>query len=135
MGDIRHHIATEISDASTTHATAKVNWPELLERVDHDSELLNDLTEIFLTDFPQRVQSLRHAVGQADSKQVMSVSHNLKGMLATLSATGASAAAAHLEQLGRHEQTAGFSEGLAKFETETAGLVAEISSHSPKAQP
>jgi HPt (histidine-containing phosphotransfer) domain-containing protein len=60
------------------------NQAELLDRVDHDQELLRELLTIFRTDFPRTIHSLEAAVAGGDLKNSASLSHALKGMLSNL---------------------------------------------------
>ena len=82
------------------------NLAELLDRVDNDQELLRDLLNIFKEDFPRTMQSLESAVAGADLKNASRLSHSLKGMLSSLGATRAAAAAAKLEALATAGETA-----------------------------
>ena len=74
------------------------NLPELLERVDND-QVLRELLDIFKEDFPQTFRSLKSAVTDGDLKSSSRLSHTLKGMLSSLGATRAAAAASKLEAL------------------------------------
>jgi HPt (histidine-containing phosphotransfer) domain-containing protein len=46
---------------------SRVNFTELLERVDGDRELLRELLGIFKREFPRVFQQLRQAVAEQDS--------------------------------------------------------------------
>ena len=106
-----------------------VNLAELLERVENDHELLQDLIAIFKQDFPRHLCSLKEAVAREEMKQVQSTSHTLKGMLANLAMDRASAAAAHLEGMGRSGVCAGLKDALALFEQEAASLLPELDAY------
>jgi HPt (histidine-containing phosphotransfer) domain-containing protein len=110
-----------------------VDLPELLSRGDNDRELLRDLLVIFKEEFPRHLQALRAAVEGQNAKESKMVSHTLKGMLANLAVTKAAALAGHLEQLAGSEagSKAGSSltEGLAEFEREVDGLLAEMETY------
>jgi CheY-like chemotaxis protein len=96
---------------------------ELLERVDHDRELMRDLLEIFKEEFPQRLEELREAANCTDLKRVASASHALKGMMANLSANRAATLAGRLEQIGNGTQSGHLENSLAEFEREAATLL------------
>ena len=66
---------------------SSINFPELLSRVDNDSELLLDLFAIFKDDIPRHLQALQDAVSREDMKQIATISHTLKGMLSNLAVT------------------------------------------------
>ena len=95
----------------------------LLERVDHDHELLKELVDIFRQEYPRYSEELRQAVAKNDLKQVATVGHALKGMFANLAAERAAALAADLERLGRGTDSAGLQTALKAFETECAALL------------
>jgi len=96
---------------------------ELLERVENDCELLGDLIKIFKQDFPSHLLVLREAVKARDVKRVADAAHTLKGMLANLAATQATATVARLEQLGRQGDSSGFDEAFAAFEGDASKLL------------
>jgi HPt (histidine-containing phosphotransfer) domain-containing protein len=107
----------------------RVDLPELLSRVDNDRELLRDLLTIFKEDFPRHLQALQEAVARQDMKQVMVVSHTLKGMLSNLAVTEATASAAQLEQLANGGGEGSLKEALAAFEQEIEGLLPEMETY------
>ena len=77
-----------------------VNVAELLARVDNDAELLRELIAIFKIEFPRHLCALREAIGQGNLKNVQKSGHALRGMLANLGATRATAAAARAGAIG-----------------------------------
>jgi two-component system, sensor histidine kinase and response regulator len=105
------------------------NIAELLERVDHDQELLRDLLNIFKEDFPRTMRSLESAVAAQDVKSSSRLSHSLKGMLASLGATRAAAASAKLEVLSSSGETASLKEALDALEREAASLLPELDAY------
>jgi HPt (histidine-containing phosphotransfer) domain-containing protein len=105
------------------------NLDELLERVDNDQELLQDLLNIFIEDFPRTIQSLESAVGAADLKNSSRLSHTLKGMLSSLGGTRAAAAAAKLETLSCTGDTASLKGALDALEHEAACLMPELEAY------
>jgi two-component system, sensor histidine kinase and response regulator len=115
----------------TKHASQghRVDMPELLSRIDNDRELLRDLLVIFKEEFPRHLQALRAAVERQNAKESKMVSHTLKGMLANLAVTKAAALAGHLEQLAGSEAGSSLTEGLAEFEREVDGLLAEMETY------
>jgi HPt (histidine-containing phosphotransfer) domain-containing protein len=105
------------------------NLPELLVRVDNDRELLCDLLAIFKEDFPKTMQSLEAAVGSGDCQNTATFSHTLKGMLASLGAAPAAAAAAEIERLAKVKDRAQLTNALQAFEQEAASLVPQIEAY------
>ena len=106
-----------------------VDFPDLLTRVDNDRELVRELFDMFKKEFPHLLKSLREYVRCGDMGGVETTSHTLKGMLASLSVTRASAAAARLEQIGRSEDRSKLVEALTNFEHEATGLLSELDAY------
>jgi HPt (histidine-containing phosphotransfer) domain-containing protein len=105
------------------------NLSELLVRVDNDRELLLDLLGIFKEDFPKTMHSLQAAVGGCDCRNTACLSHTLKGMLSSLGAAPAAAAAGEIERLAKAERPMQLSEALEAFEQEAATLVPQIEAY------
>jgi HPt (histidine-containing phosphotransfer) domain-containing protein len=105
-----------------------LNITELLNRVDHDHELVSELFFIFKSVFPSHLQRLSDAVTKQLPKQVEAESHTLKGMLLNLSAARAAALVADLENLGREGKIAGMREALIGFQCEAQTLLLQMES-------
>lgn len=108
------------------------NVAELLERVDNDQELLRELLTIFKEDFPQSFQSLKSAVRSGDLKGASRLSHTLKGMLSSLGATRAAAAASELEALSSAGEAVPLGEALSALESEAERLLPELDAYMPE---
>ena len=106
-----------------------INLQALLARVENDRELLFDLLTIFKEEFPAHLHSLEQAVARRDAAATASISHTLKGMLANLSATKASASAARLEQVARAGETASFQDAFAALTQDVRGLLPAMESY------
>jgi two-component system sensor histidine kinase/response regulator len=111
------------------HSEPVWNLAELLERVDNDQELLRELLNIFKEDFPQTIQSLQSAVNSEDLKNSSRLSHTLKGMLSSLGATPAAAAAAKLEALSSAGETASLKGAFNALEAEAHRLLPELEAY------
>lgn len=105
---------------------SRINLEELLVRVENDRKLLKDLVEIFGAVLPDHLSALEAAVGAANPPQVVQNAHSLKGMLANMAAPQAASAAAHLEKLGRENQSLEFGPALSALKDELAGLLPEL---------
>jgi HPt (histidine-containing phosphotransfer) domain-containing protein len=108
------------------------NVAELLERVDNDQELLRELLTIFKEDFPESFRSLSTAVNSGDLKGASRLSHMLKGMLSSLGATRAAAAASRLEALSSAGETAPLLDALSTLESEADRLLPELEAYMPE---
>jgi HPt (histidine-containing phosphotransfer) domain-containing protein len=108
------------------------NVAELVERVDNDHDLLRELLIIFKEDFPRSFQSLKSAVIAGDVKSSSRLSHTLKGMLSSLGATRAAAAASQLEALSSAGETASLRDALNTLESEADRLLQELEAYMPE---
>lgn len=103
-----------------------VDMPELLARVDNDSELLTELLALFQEDFPRLRDVLHNAVHAGDPLQVEKAAHALKGMLANLSIKHGAALAANVEAAARAGDKREIQQAMAAFEGEETGLLAAV---------
>jgi HPt (histidine-containing phosphotransfer) domain-containing protein len=120
--------------AHSVAAQASVSL-EYRSKASFHRELLRDLLSIFKEHFPRHLQALREAVEHRDTKQARVVSHTLKGMLANLAVTRATATAAHLEQLASGGAEASLREALAAFERQVVGLLPGMETCMTEVQP
>jgi HPt (histidine-containing phosphotransfer) domain-containing protein len=99
---------------------------ELFIRVEYDRELLDEIFDIFKSEFPRLQQSLREAVDCHDMEQVQVNAHALRGMLASISFRAASAAAMRLERLARSADLAGLPAEMARMEHDALASQADL---------
>jgi HPt (histidine-containing phosphotransfer) domain-containing protein len=92
----------------------------LLEALENDTQLLNEVVEIFLTDYPGKLAELRTAVTARNCNQIASGSHALRGSIGIFGAKIAAKAAQKLESMGRQEQMESVDEEFAVLEHEMA---------------
>src|SRR6266404_5604160 len=102
------------------------DYEGLLERVEHDRELLRDLLTIFKQGFPPQLLALRQAVETRDGDRVATAAHTLRGMLSNLAASQAAATAARLEQMGRKKETLSFQEAFGVFQNDVDKLLPQL---------
>ena len=79
---------------------------EMLERLGGDTELLDDVLQVFLEECPRMLEEVRGAVNGGDPKLVRRAAHSMKGALLNISAVPAAAEASQLEELGSEERLA-----------------------------
>jgi CheY-like chemotaxis protein len=94
----------------------------LMSRVDGDAELLNDLVDLFLEDYPHLLEGIRAAIGKEDAKAVERAAHGMKGSTSNLAARMASEAATKLERLAREGGLVGAEDLLRELECELVRL-------------
>lgn len=58
----------------------------VLERCDNDSELVKELIDLFITDYPRAISEIERAVKSGDSSAIGRTSHSIKSALGNLGA-------------------------------------------------
>lgn len=101
-----------------------------LERVDGDEELLREVAQLFLADYPRALAEIREALSSGDAKRLEREAHGLKGAAANFGAQPVVAAALELELLGRKGQTFGADPSLASLVSALSQLREELESIS-----
>lgn len=103
-----------------------------LERVGGDVELLQEMAQLFLEEYPSQLEAIRQAVDAGDPKALERAAHSLKGSIGNFGAAEAHQAAFHLELLGRqgtleavHEALAQLEKALQRVESEIARLATQ----------
>ncbi|RLA94835.1 MAG: hypothetical protein DRG69_04520 [Deltaproteobacteria bacterium] len=65
-----------------------MNVEKAMKMVGGDKELLKELLELFLSDYPAKVSQIREAMERRDKKTLQEVAHALKGACANLALEG-----------------------------------------------
>ena len=78
-----------------------------LDRVGGDEDLLREVAQLFLQEYPSIMGQLEEAVARDDAGRVMEAAHTMKGSLATLGAEAGTQIALQLETMGRHRTLTG----------------------------
>jgi CheY-like chemotaxis protein len=89
---------------------------EVLARVDGDQKLLRELVELFLSECPHLLCSIREAAARRDRKALERAAHTLHGSVSTFSAKAACEAAQRLETMACHGDLTGAEEACAALE-------------------
>jgi HPt (histidine-containing phosphotransfer) domain-containing protein len=122
---------------NSEHASLEqyVNMPELLARIDNDSELLTELLALFQEEFPRLRDALHNAVHTGDARQVEKAAHAMKGMLASLSIEHGAALAANVEAAARAGDAREIQQAMAAFDGEETGLLAAVGTFMAGGEP
>jgi PAS domain S-box-containing protein len=99
-----------------------------LSRVGGDVELLKEVIELFLDDYPSTFEKIRSAVAASDANALEQHAHSLKGSVSTFGAERAFEAAFALEKQGRSRDLTGAQEGLFQLEQALQALRPELES-------
>lgn len=82
----------------------EVNTYELLDRIGHDAELLQEVIELFYNEYPSHIQKIRTALAEENGEQVAKAAHTLKGSISNFACPAAFEAVYQLELTGKHNQ-------------------------------
>jgi len=99
---------------------------EALENIGGDMDLLKEILEIFLDDYPNQMEQIQKGILAGDSKAVEQAAHSLKGSVANFAAGRAREAAYRVEVLGREGNLGEAKEALADLEREIGELEAAM---------
>ena len=99
-----------------------VDMEEALEIVDGDDELLKEIFDDFLEDYPDALAKIKEAVLMSDADSLYSMAHKLKGMLKNVGANTASIIASELEGMGKKQDQSRAGETLKRLDEVCKGL-------------
>jgi two-component system sensor histidine kinase/response regulator len=101
-------VTTLVATQETTSVTASdgIDRQVALSRVGGDAELLKEIAQLFIDDYPRAMEDIRQAVNRGDAKSLERSAHGLKGSVANFGAPTAVEAARKLESMGRAAQLA-----------------------------
>jgi HPt (histidine-containing phosphotransfer) domain-containing protein len=72
-----------------------------LDRVGGDALLLQEISVLFIADYPRSIQEIQDAIKSGDAKALEHAAHGLKGAVSNFAAEPARMAAHQLEDIGR----------------------------------
>ncbi|MEE8432368.1 MAG: response regulator [Candidatus Desulfatibia sp.] len=94
------------------------NKDELLNRTGGDKELLEELLNLFLKNFPDQLQALKQALQNNDTEQVTHQAHTIRGASANLGAYALKNAALSMETAGKDNDPVLAQAALKQLESE-----------------
>jgi PAS domain S-box-containing protein len=97
-----------------------------LSRVGGDVELLKEVIELFLDDYPSTFEKIKSAVAASDAAALEHSAHSLKGSVSTFGANRAFEAAFTLEKQGRNKDLRDAQQGLCELEQALEALRPEL---------
>jgi two-component system, sensor histidine kinase and response regulator len=86
---------------------AKLDWAVALERMGGDEELLREVAQLFLEEYPTLVDEIRAAASVNDADALQRAAHSLKGSVSNFGAESVYHAAFTLEHMGRKGDLSG----------------------------
>ena len=131
VDELRRIVTAYVSGGRSTPPRGKENgkmesakWEAdkaaLLKRMDGDEELLYELIDLFLTNYPGMFSEIQKAVASNDSQAVMASAHALKGAVSNFLASEAQDAAFQLEKIGKSGDLAEAGDAVATLQKELA---------------
>jgi len=97
-----------------------------LSRVGGDAELLQEMAQIFLEEYPSQLNVLRAAVQARDAKALERSAHSLKGSVGNFGAESAHQAALALEMMGRQGNLDHLEDAFRRLESALSALKPEM---------
>ncbi len=97
-----------------------------LSRVGDDLDLLREVAQLFLQDYPNSLREIRRALETGDAQLLERSAHGLKGSVANFGARAAVEAALRLESMGRAKSFEQAGDALAQLEAALARLRPEL---------
>src|SRR5579883_987179 len=92
--------AAPCASVSETAEKSVLDEDALLERCGGDVEMKRELIQLYLSEYPSHLTSIRDAIAAHDSAELRATAHSLKGSSGNFGAERVVAAAFRLEQLG-----------------------------------
>ncbi len=93
--------SSERQKPDSAPSAAVLDSAVILETFDDDLELVQSLVELFMREYPAALAAIKEAIDQRDGEVLAKAAHTLKGMVSTWQHDEATAAVAHLQELGR----------------------------------
>jgi len=97
---IDRRVADRAPAAVEAACIAPAKTVELLKAFDNDWGFLTEVVEVFFSDYPLQVETLRRSAGSGEAAAFRRAAHSLKGMLRNFQAETAAAKAFELEKMG-----------------------------------
>jgi CheY-like chemotaxis protein len=98
----------------------------ILARVEGDTDLLKEVTNLFLEDAPRLMAEIKCSVEQKDAQALARTAHALKGSIGNFGAAAAFDATLQLETMGRRNELEGASEMFERLQKEINEVLPEL---------
>jgi HPt (histidine-containing phosphotransfer) domain-containing protein len=105
-----------------TTASVPFDRQSILDRIGGDESLLDEIAELFLSEYPVLLGEIREAVAHGDARQLQHSAHSLKGAISHFGAEPATQAAYQLEMIGKRNELQEATEALINLERQLSEL-------------
>jgi HPt (histidine-containing phosphotransfer) domain-containing protein len=112
--------------------TPVLDQSRLLEQFGGEPEIMAELRDLFLEDFPQQLAAIKEGIAGGDAAQVARAAHSLKGASGTFGAERVYLVTKALEEMARADDLAGVEFGLALLQEELDQVCAAIGNLIPE---
>ena len=107
---------------SSTMDVSVFDLSKALDRVEGDLELLQEMADLFLEEYPHMLEEIDHAITAGDAQALQHAAHTLKGSVSNFAADKATEASFVLEKMGRQQDLAGAATAFATLTQELVRL-------------
>ena len=98
----------------------------VLDMVDGEIDFMQELIELFLTELPAHLDTIRRGISEGDTEGVLQIAHRLKSSVGNLGGRRAQSVVCELEQQARTGSLASADELLTRCEFELAQFQQEL---------
>ncbi|RLD43474.1 MAG: hypothetical protein DRI86_09960 [Bacteroidetes bacterium] len=91
-----------------------------------DNEIVVEIIDIFLNEYPKRIEDLTKSINDVDYDNLKFNSHSIKGVIANFVAPDVEHQAKELEMMGSEKNMDGVNELFESFKISSAALVEEL---------
>jgi two-component system sensor histidine kinase/response regulator len=109
---------SDISDNDIDRQIVIIDEEELMYRMDNDLDLLSDLYDIFVEDYPTMLKEIEVALVHREPEVLFRAAHSIKGTLSSLSALPATESARKLEKYAKENDLDGAEEEFVQLKKE-----------------
>lgn len=96
-----HTLGTPVNNMRFSEQLVSLDHAMVLERLGGDEELLQEVAQLFLEEYPTLMSEMRSAAQGGDAHRLERAAHSLKGSIANFGVEPAVQAALNVENIGR----------------------------------
>ncbi len=115
-------------DNPTTPGTDVFDLAEALDRVEGDADLLQEMADLFLEEYPHMLAAIEQAIMAGDAHALQHAAHTLKGSVSNFAAAKATEASFVLEKMGRQQDLTQAASALTTLKQELTAFTPALAS-------
>jgi HPt (histidine-containing phosphotransfer) domain-containing protein len=97
-----------------------------LKQVDNDQEMLKEIINVLLEEYPKQLNQIREYIKKNDAAMIRQTAHTIKGAVSNFGAKPAFEAAFHLEKIGENGDLSGAENAFTALKVELERLEQEL---------